>query len=60
MNVILLLILASLFLASGFLLCFVWAVRSGQFEDNCTPALRLLLDERHQRKPSRNPSETKK
>jgi cbb3-type cytochrome oxidase maturation protein len=44
MSVILVLILASLGLATTFLLAFVWAVRSGQFDDTQTPAVRLLLD----------------
>jgi cbb3-type cytochrome oxidase maturation protein len=45
MNVILLLILASLGLALLFLGGFIWAVRAGQFEDTCTPALRVLADD---------------
>jgi cbb3-type cytochrome oxidase maturation protein len=45
MGVILILILASLTVAGGFLLAFIWAVRSGQFEDTTTPALRPLMEE---------------
>jgi len=45
MTVIVLLIFASLVLALGFLSCFIWAVRSGQFEDTYTPSLRMLTDE---------------
>ena len=45
MSVLVLLILASLALAAGFLLAFIWAVRSGQFEDTSTPPMRLLLEE---------------
>ena len=45
MSVIFLLIPLSLLIAGGFLAAFVWAVRSGQFEDTCTPAIRLLGDE---------------
>lgn len=45
MNVILILILASLGMALLFLGGFIWAVRSGQFEDTCTPAMRVLTDE---------------
>jgi cbb3-type cytochrome oxidase maturation protein len=45
MSVILILILASLAVAVAFLLGFIWAVRSGQYEDTCTPALRILADE---------------
>jgi cbb3-type cytochrome oxidase maturation protein len=45
MSVILILILASLGVALLFLLAFIWAVRSGQFEDTCTPAMRILTDD---------------
>jgi cbb3-type cytochrome oxidase maturation protein len=45
MSVILILILASLAVAVAFLISFIWAVRSGQYEDTCTPALRVLADE---------------
>lgn len=45
MEVIIILILVSLLLATGFLGVFLWAARSGQFEDTTTPALRILADE---------------
>jgi cbb3-type cytochrome oxidase maturation protein len=45
MPVILLLILVSLTLALLFLASFIWAVRSGQFEDTCTPSMRILMEE---------------
>jgi cbb3-type cytochrome oxidase maturation protein len=44
MSVIILLIAAGGMVASGFLAAFVWAVRSGQFDDTCTPAVRVLFD----------------
>jgi len=44
MSVVAILILASLLVATGFLLAFVWAVRSGQYEDLSTPSLRMLAD----------------
>ncbi|NOZ03978.1 MAG: cbb3-type cytochrome oxidase assembly protein CcoS [FCB group bacterium] len=44
MNALILLITASLFVAIGFLITFLWAVKSGQFEDTHTPAFRILLD----------------
>jgi cbb3-type cytochrome oxidase maturation protein len=46
MSVLILLIAAGGTVASGFLMAFVWAVRSGQFDDTCTPAVRMLLDAR--------------
>jgi len=45
MNVIILLILASLAVALLFLAGFVWAVRSGQYEDTLTPSLRVLAED---------------
>ena len=45
MSVILILILASLAVALAFLAAFIWAVRSGQFEDTCTPAMRILSED---------------
>lgn len=46
MSVIFILISASLFVAIGFLLAFLWAVKHGQFDDNYTPSIRMLLDEK--------------
>jgi cbb3-type cytochrome oxidase maturation protein len=45
MSVLLILILASLGVALVFLGGFIWAVRSGQFEDTSTPSLRLLAED---------------
>ena len=44
MGIILFLIAASLLLALGFLISFFWAVKSGQYEDDYTPSVRILLD----------------
>lgn len=46
MSVILLLIPLSVVIATAFLAAFIWAVRSGQYEDTCTPSMRLLTDDR--------------
>jgi cbb3-type cytochrome oxidase maturation protein len=45
MSVIVILILISLTVALLFLIGFIWAVRSGQFEDTVTPSLRILSEE---------------
>lgn len=45
MSVLVILILASLLVATVFLFAFVWAVRSGQYEDTSTPSLRVLTDD---------------
>jgi len=46
MSVIILLISFSLFVATGFLIAFLWAVKTGQFEDKYTPSIRILMDEK--------------
>lgn len=45
MKIILLLIGISLMVALGFLVSFFWAVRSGQYDDDYTPSIRILLDD---------------
>jgi cbb3-type cytochrome oxidase maturation protein len=59
MSVILLLIPLSVLFAAVFLAAFIWAVRSGQFEDTCTPSMRLLMDDR-QPKENAKPTTFKK
>lgn len=44
MKVIVLLILLSLIIALAFLSAFLWAVRTGQYDDDYTPSVRILLD----------------
>lgn len=39
------LILVSLLLAAGFLLAYLRAARDGQFDDDYTPAIRMLFDD---------------
>ncbi len=57
MSVIVLLIVAGGSVAAGFLGAFVWAVRSGQFDDTCTPAIRILFENGEVRSDnSRRPS----
>lgn len=58
MTVILLLIPLSLLLAAGFLWAFFWAVRSGQYEDTCTPSMRVLTDDGTVERPAGDPIET--
>jgi cbb3-type cytochrome oxidase maturation protein len=45
MKIIFLLIIVSLIVALGFLGAFLWAVRSGQYDDEVGPAMRMLFDE---------------
>ena len=46
MIIIFFLIPLSILVAVGFLGAFIWAVRSGQYEDTCTPAMRVLVEEK--------------
>jgi cbb3-type cytochrome oxidase maturation protein len=54
MSVIFLLIPLSILLAGCFLGAFIWAVRSGQYEDTYTPSMRVLTDEAKQKKQFRS------
>ncbi len=45
MSVILILIACSLFVAGSFLAGFLWSVRSGQFDDDISPGVRILIDD---------------
>ena len=45
MSAILFLIPVSVAIAAAFLTAFIWSVRSGQFEDTCTPSMRVLTED---------------
>jgi cbb3-type cytochrome oxidase maturation protein len=45
MSVIVVLIGISVLVAGGFLIAFLWAVRTGQFDDKYTPSVRMLFDD---------------
>lgn len=45
MSVLFILISASLIIATGFLIAFIWSVRSGQYDDDYTPSVRMLFDD---------------
>lgn len=44
MSVIFFLIAIGVLVAGGFLIAFIWSVRSGQYDDDYTPAIRMLFD----------------
>ncbi|MER2999611.1 cbb3-type cytochrome oxidase assembly protein CcoS [Pontibacter populi] len=44
MYIIFLMIAVSVTVAAAFLGAFLWAVRSGQYDDDYTPAVRMLFD----------------
>jgi len=45
MSVIIILLIASISVAAIFLGAFIWSVRSGQFEDDYSPASRILFED---------------
>jgi len=57
MGVLIILILVSLIVALGFLIAFVWSVKSGQYDDDYTPSVRMLFEDN---KPNTKPSEENK
>jgi len=48
MSAIILLLLVSICIAGGFLLAFLWSVRDGQFDDDFSPARRILFEDEKQ------------
>lgn len=46
MSVIIIMIGASLILALGFLIAFIFSAKNGQFEDDYTPSVRILFDDK--------------
>jgi cbb3-type cytochrome oxidase maturation protein len=55
------LISASFIIAFGFLIAFIWSVRSGQYKDDYTPSVRMLFEDKkpiNKNKEPQNP-ETK-
>lgn len=48
MSVLIILISISLLVALGFLASFIWSVRNGQYDDDYTPSVRMLFDDKEQ------------
>ena len=44
MSVIFFLVAIGIIVAGGFLAAFIWSVRSGQYDDDYTPSVRMLFD----------------
>ncbi|MCS4435071.1 cbb3-type cytochrome oxidase assembly protein CcoS [Aquiflexum gelatinilyticum] len=60
MEVIFVLIAISLILAGSFLFLFFRAMKGGQFDDNHTPAIRILFDNEPKTKDKKEPSPSTK
>ncbi len=59
MSAIFVLIGFSILVAAGFLIAFIWSVKSGQYEDDYTPSVRILFDDQPNTKSTEKPEETK-
>lgn len=46
MSVLIILIAVSILVASLFLAAFIWSVKEGQFDDDYTPSVRMLFDDK--------------
>ena len=57
MTILFMLIGISLLMALGFLLAFVWSVKSGQMDDDYTPSVRMLFEDKPHIKPDKSQSE---
>ncbi len=56
MSIIFILAVVGILVAGGFLFAFIWAVKSGQYEDSYSPSVRILFDD-HIEIPETEPSE---
>lgn len=59
MSVIYLLITISIFVAVGFFIAFVFAVKSGQYDDDYTPSVRMLFDDEISKKETIQKAESR-
>ncbi|KAA9041110.1 cbb3-type cytochrome oxidase assembly protein CcoS [Ginsengibacter hankyongi] len=45
MSALIILIGASILVATGFLIAFLWSAKSGQYDDDYTPSIRMLFED---------------
>jgi cbb3-type cytochrome oxidase maturation protein len=50
MSVIIILISISILIELTFLVAFIWAVKTGQYDDTFSPSVRMLMDDRKTKK----------
>ncbi len=53
-GIMILILLISILIAGGFLLAFIWSVKTGQFDDDFSPAHRALFDSKVKNKDKTN------
>jgi cbb3-type cytochrome oxidase maturation protein len=51
MSVLIILIIISVLVAGGFLIAFLWSVKTGQMDDDYTPSVRMLFDDELKKSP---------
>jgi len=51
MSAIIILLFASISVASLFLAAFIWSVKTGQYDDEASPPMRILFEENELPKP---------
>ena len=56
MSAIIFLIIIGIVVAGGFLVAFIWAVKSGQYDDDYSPSVRMLFEN----KPPKDENQSKK
>jgi cbb3-type cytochrome oxidase maturation protein len=59
MSVVFILVFVAIIMAGVFLVAFVWAVKSGQYEDTYTPSVRILFDDLEIKESENNQKITK-
>lgn len=60
MSVIIVLIVASVLVALLFLIGFIWAVKSGQYDDTYSPSVRILFEDKEKDKNEPSTPQKKK
>ena len=53
MTIIIILISISLLIAIGFLVSFIWNLRSGQYDDTYSPSVRMLFEDKPRKKATK-------
>jgi cbb3-type cytochrome oxidase maturation protein len=60
MSAIIFLIFIGILVAGGFLAAFIWAVKSGQYDDDYSPSVRMLFDSKPAKEETEAEAEVKK
>lgn len=50
MSALFILIGVSILIAIGFLAAFIWSTKTGQYDDDITPSIRILFDDKETKK----------